>query len=135
MKALATRLREKGFAGGILEKEPLARHCSLRVGGEADLMAVPEDLEDLRLVTVLLAEEGEPWMVLGGARTSFSQTAVLRGASSGWARGFHRSARREMRGFLPGHRLSFPHWWLSPGKGGWRGSNAFRGFRGPSEGE
>ena len=36
-----------GFRGKLLRQEPMSRHTSLKVGGPADLYAVPEDLEDL----------------------------------------------------------------------------------------
>jgi len=86
--ALAARLREKGFAGEILEKEPLARHCSLRVGGEADLMAVPENMEDLRLVTAALGEGGERWLVLGGGTNVLFSNGGFAGCVIRMGKGF-----------------------------------------------
>lgn len=88
MKALAVRLREKGFAGEILEKEPLARHCSLRVGGEAALMAVPGNMEGLRLVTEALAESGERWLVLGGGTNVLFSNGGFAGCVIRMGKGF-----------------------------------------------
>ena len=42
------------FRGELRHREPLSLHTSLRVGGPADIFAVPRDVEDLqRLLKVL----------------------------------------------------------------------------------
>lgn len=73
------RLREKGFKGEIMEGESLSRHCSLKVGGEADLMVVPGDLEDLGIITGLLEEGKERRMVLGGGTNVLFPNGGFRG--------------------------------------------------------
>ena len=130
MKALATRLREKGFAGGILEKEPLARHCSLRVGGEADLMAVPEDLEDLRLVTALLAEEGEPWMVLGGGTNVLFSNGGFAGCVIRMGKGFAQIRTEGDAGIFAGSSALLSSLVAFAGKRGLEGLECLSGIPG-----
>jgi len=65
LKELATLLRDLGFAGGLLEGEPLSRHCSLGVGGAAALYAVAGDERDLQILCRSLDRSGAPWMVAG----------------------------------------------------------------------
>ena len=66
MKPAAAMLFEKGFRGKLREDELLNRHCSLKVGGPAGLLAIPEDVEDLGVLTATLDKEGLPWIALGG---------------------------------------------------------------------
>ena len=59
-------LRQRGFTGVLRQSEPLHRHTSLGVGGPAALYAEPFSLEDVALLIGYLADEGLPWVVLGG---------------------------------------------------------------------
>jgi UDP-N-acetylmuramate dehydrogenase len=52
--------------GEVLCREPLARHTSLRVGGPADLFVVPADLDDLKGLLLLCAENEVPLLLVGG---------------------------------------------------------------------
>lgn len=52
--------------GEVLFDEPLARHTSLKVGGPADVFAIPADLDGLRLLLRVIAEAGAPYLVIGG---------------------------------------------------------------------
>ena len=36
------------FTGELLEQEPLSLHTSLKVGGPADIFAIPRDVDDLQ---------------------------------------------------------------------------------------
>ncbi|MCZ7620212.1 MAG: UDP-N-acetylmuramate dehydrogenase [Myxococcota bacterium] len=58
---------------------PLARHTSLGVGGPADALALPQDLEELAALVALAAEHGVPLHVLGGG----FNTLVLDGGVDG----------------------------------------------------
>ena len=75
---LRRRLAEK-LRGSLTEDEPMARHTSLRVGGPADLFAVPADLEDLVGLAAILKEAGEPFQVIGGGYNLLIRDGGIRG--------------------------------------------------------
>jgi UDP-N-acetylmuramate dehydrogenase len=66
LRDFAKDLLDRGFKGELKTGEPLSGHCSLKVGGPADLLVTAEDLADLEVITGLLDETRMPWMVLGG---------------------------------------------------------------------
>ena len=43
----------------------MSLHTSLKVGGPADLYAIPEDAEDLRILLSWLGEQNMPWLPIG----------------------------------------------------------------------
>lgn len=70
-----------GFRGEIRLNEPLSAHTSYRIGGPADLLAIPADREDL---VVLLRELGErqlDFFVLGGGTNLLVRDGGFRGAA------------------------------------------------------
>lgn len=67
--------------GRVAYGEPLGRHTSLRIGGPADALVVPADLEDLRALLRFTHREGIGTLVLGGG----SNTLVLDGGFRGVA--------------------------------------------------
>ncbi len=67
--------------GQVAYGEPLGRHTSLRIGGPADALVVPADIEDLRALLLLADREGIPTLILGGG----SNTLVLDGGFRGVA--------------------------------------------------
>ena len=69
-----------GFQGIALHNEPMSRHTSLKVGGPADLYAVPKDLEDLLLLVKWLDAEQIPRMVVGGGYNLLVRDGGIRGA-------------------------------------------------------
>jgi UDP-N-acetylmuramate dehydrogenase len=66
--------------GELLYNEPLSRHTSLKLGGPADLFAVPADLADLRALMAALAASGTPWMAIGGGYNLLVRDGGFRGA-------------------------------------------------------
>jgi UDP-N-acetylmuramate dehydrogenase len=64
----------------VLEDEALARHTSLKVGGPADLLVAPVDLDDLYVLLALLGERGTPYLVLGGGYNLLVRDGGFRGA-------------------------------------------------------
>lgn len=58
---------------------PLARHTSLRIGGPADAMATPADLEELGRLLALCADRGIPTRVLGAGFNVLVSDAGLSG--------------------------------------------------------
>ncbi|MCM2359181.1 MAG: UDP-N-acetylmuramate dehydrogenase, partial [Geobacteraceae bacterium] len=71
----------RSFRGDLLVDEPLARHTSLRVGGGADLLAVPADLDDLRGLLRILAERGTASLVIGGGYNLLVRDGGFRGVA------------------------------------------------------
>ena len=69
------------FSGKLLQQEPLAHHTSLRVGGPADLFAVPRDREDLQRLVQVLDEQQIPRMVIGGGYNLLVRDGGFRGAA------------------------------------------------------
>jgi UDP-N-acetylmuramate dehydrogenase len=69
-----------GFSGELLRNELMSRHTSLKVGGPADLYAVPSDLEDLLLLVKWLDAEQIPRMVVGGGYNLLVRDGGIRGA-------------------------------------------------------
>ena len=49
----------------ILENEPMAKHCSFRIGGPCDAMLLPASAEDAREIGRLLAAVGEQPLLMG----------------------------------------------------------------------
>jgi UDP-N-acetylmuramate dehydrogenase len=63
-KTLAEIVR--GVRAELRFNEPMSRHTSLKVGGPADLMAVPDSAEDLERIMARAHEAGVPVSVIGG---------------------------------------------------------------------
>lgn len=68
------------FRGRIIQQEPLSRHTSLKVGGPADLFAVPEDERDLLELVHWLDRQGIPRFVIGGGYNLLVRDGGVRGA-------------------------------------------------------
>ncbi len=49
----------------ILEDVPMARYTSFKAGGNADMMVIPQYIEELKDVLEILAESQIPYMVIG----------------------------------------------------------------------
>lgn len=69
-----------GFQGIVLHNEPMSRHTSLKVGGPAELYAVPKDLEDLLVLINWLDAEQISHMVVGGGYNLLVRDGGIRGA-------------------------------------------------------
>jgi UDP-N-acetylmuramate dehydrogenase len=70
----------RSFRGEFLENEPLSRHTSLKVGGPADLYAVPADLDDLLALVRWLNAQSIPYMARGGGYNLLVRDGGIRGA-------------------------------------------------------
>ena len=79
MKRLRDDLRKKGFRGELRRDEPLANHTSWKLGGPADLFAVPRDCDDLQLLLRTADEQGVSWMVIGKGSNLLVADAGIRG--------------------------------------------------------
>ncbi|GFE57537.1 UDP-N-acetylmuramate dehydrogenase [Geobacter sp. AOG1] len=82
---LASLLRER-LRGQVLENELLARHTSLKVGGTADIFAVPADRDDLQALLAILSERKTPYLLIGGGYNLLVRDGGIRGVVISLAR-------------------------------------------------
>lgn len=66
--------------GRLLVGEPMSLHTSLKVGGPADLYAIPEDAEDLHALLCCLSRMNIPWMPVGRGYNLLVRDKGIRGA-------------------------------------------------------
>jgi len=66
--------------GRLLLNEPMARHTSLKVGGPADIFAIPLDSDDLQNLVRQLAAADLPWIVVGKGHNLLVKDGGIRGA-------------------------------------------------------
>ncbi|CAH2032252.1 UDP-N-acetylmuramate dehydrogenase [Trichlorobacter ammonificans] len=66
--------------GTLLRNEPMSRHTSLKVGGPADLYAVPQDADDLQQLVRQLHERQIPWLAIGRGYNLLVRDGGIRGA-------------------------------------------------------
>ncbi len=58
----------------------MSLHTSLKVGGPADLFAIPEDVEDLKVLLSWLGEQNIPWLPIGRGYNLLVRDKGIRGA-------------------------------------------------------
>ena len=58
----------------------MSLHTSLKVGGPADLFAIPEDVKDLKVLLVWLGEQNIPWLTIGRGYNLLVRDKGIRGA-------------------------------------------------------
>jgi len=78
-KAIRERL-EAACPGRVLYDEPLARHTSMGVGGPADAMIFPADLDELARCLRCLHEAGVPALPVGNGTNLICRDGGVRGA-------------------------------------------------------
>ncbi|MBI4685041.1 MAG: UDP-N-acetylmuramate dehydrogenase [Nitrospirae bacterium] len=59
-------ITHKDFSGSVSFMEPMKDHTSLRIGGQADVFAVPKEAISLKNMLFALKEEGIPFIPVGG---------------------------------------------------------------------
>jgi len=72
-------LRDGGTAAppaDIRPHEPMSRHTTMKAGGEADLLIVPQDVDELRRVIQAAHRAGLPLMVLGGSNVIVQEGGI-----------------------------------------------------------
>lgn len=79
MAAIGSLIKQK-FRGKVLNDEPMSLHTSLKVGGNADLFCIPEDLDDLGELLAILDAERVPRLVVGGGYNLLVRDGGIRGA-------------------------------------------------------
>ncbi len=90
MKELVRELEQGGFTGAHHLDEPMAHHCSLRVGGRAALLAEPVDDRELALLLGGLAGRGLPWLAIGGGTNLMFPNSGYPGCAVRLGSGFSR---------------------------------------------
>jgi len=70
--------------------EPLARHTSFRIGGPADVLAIPDTPEELAHVLRVAADAGARVVLLGGGSNILVGDGGMRGVVVKLGRGFRR---------------------------------------------
>ena len=78
MSRLSEAIRAN-FRGELLEQEPLSLHISLKVGGPADIFAIPRDMSDLKSLVRYLDEQQIPRLVIGGGYNLLVRDGGFRG--------------------------------------------------------
>lgn len=76
--------------GRVFFDVPMAKHTSLRVGGCADVLAFPQNEEDVREILELAKETATPYYVLGRGTNVIVRDGGLRGIVISLCRGFRR---------------------------------------------
>jgi UDP-N-acetylmuramate dehydrogenase len=79
-EAMQKITRDISIRGQLLRNEPMSRHTSLKVGGPADLYAVPEDADDLRNLLHWLSKQNIPWLTIGKGYNLLVRDKGIRGA-------------------------------------------------------
>jgi UDP-N-acetylmuramate dehydrogenase len=71
-------LHEIGLIGSEIDQMyPMSKYTSLRVGGLADILVTPNNIEEFKKLLDLLTRSGEPWVVLGaGSNTVVYDTGI-----------------------------------------------------------
>ena len=62
-----------------LRDEPMSRHTSLKIGGPADYLVFPQNVDELRGVLVLVAQYGVPFFVIGQGTNLLVKDGGIRG--------------------------------------------------------
>ncbi len=65
--------------GRVLCREPMARHTSFKIGGLADLLVVPGDVEDLKAALAFARSQRIPVYVLGSGSNTLVRDGGIRG--------------------------------------------------------
>ncbi|MEW6723327.1 MAG: UDP-N-acetylmuramate dehydrogenase [Bacillota bacterium] len=76
---LAERLAALLPSDRLLAGEPMSRHTSFRIGGPAELLALPETAGELTLILTAAREEGVPVLVIGNGSNLLVRDGGLRG--------------------------------------------------------
>jgi UDP-N-acetylmuramate dehydrogenase len=75
---LSERLRG-AIKGTILPEEPLSLHTYFRIGGPAEVMVYPADLEDVKVLLKAARDEAIPLLILGGGSNMLVSDGGVRG--------------------------------------------------------
>lgn len=77
--SLLVDLRAAGFRGEILEEQPLGAMTTWRIGGPAELLATPRDVDDVICAVAWAQRRGVDWRVLGNGSNLLVRDLGVRG--------------------------------------------------------
>ncbi len=83
-----------GFRGTVVRNYPLASHTTWRVGGQAEVFAVPADIQDLIVLMTCAKDHGIPVQVLGRGSNLLISDSGVPGITLSLGRTFHYLERR-----------------------------------------
>jgi UDP-N-acetylmuramate dehydrogenase len=95
-KALAAGLEDR-FEGDLIADVPLSGYTTYRIGGPADLLAIPANLADLRHLLEAVAAEGADLLVLGRGSNVLVSDRGFRGVAVIFGRGVDRMMKKNNR--------------------------------------
>lgn len=76
---IKTLIAEKVDVNNILEDVPMSQHTSFRAGGNADMMVIPQSVDELKAVLAVLDGCGYPSMILGNGSNILVKDGGYRG--------------------------------------------------------
>ena len=79
MKASDHPIPEKSICGRVLYDEPLSKHTSLGIGGNADIMTFPANEDDIIWLLELTRNEGISFVIIGGGTNVLAKDEGYRG--------------------------------------------------------
>lgn len=79
MKRELRETLERQVRGRVLSGEPLAQYTSFGIGGPADVMIVPEGVEDVQAALTFCRDEGIAYILLGGGSNLLVRDGGFRG--------------------------------------------------------
>jgi UDP-N-acetylmuramate dehydrogenase len=90
MKGDANERLKSLIKGKISFDVPMAKYTSLKIGGRADALALPQDEEDLRVILQFAKERATPYYILGKGTNVIVRDGGLRGIVISLSQGFRR---------------------------------------------
>ncbi len=73
------KIKKRLTAGTLLEREPMSKHTSFRIGGPADIFVQPADVDELWDVIRLAREEKVPFFIVGNGSNLLVSDEGFRG--------------------------------------------------------
>jgi len=70
---------EMEFKGHVRFDEPMSKHTSFRIGGPADVLVFPATKRELAVLITKAADNGVPWIVIGGGTNLLVKDGGIRG--------------------------------------------------------
>ncbi len=83
--------------GEVLAREPLSHHTYFRIGGPAEVMAYPADLDDLKTLLKVARDEAIPVLILGGGSNMLVLDGGIKGLVINLSRSFLELSAAEER--------------------------------------
>ncbi len=84
------------FGGGIVFDEPMSRHTSFKVGGPADILARPENREDLVELINGCRKRNLPLLIMGGGTNTLVTDSGISGMVVVLSKGFDRIEKKRL---------------------------------------